>query len=86
MEDSALRIWQNLLDAGCGKPLIRQFLQLGREHRRAAQYRLLRQHRASLLEALHQEQYKIDCLDFLLFTMEETDRGKQHASAERTPR
>ena len=55
-------------------PLIEKFLLLEQNHRREEQYRLLSQHRLSLLEALHQDQYKIDCLDYLVYAMEKEEK------------
>ena len=57
-DDQIFKIRRNLSDAGCGVPLIEKFLLLEQNHRREEQYRLLSQHRLSLLEALHQDQYK----------------------------
>ena len=66
-DNQIFKIRRNLSDAGCGVPLIEKFLLL-------EQYRLLSQHRLSLLEALHQDQYKIDCLDYLVYAMEKEDK------------
>ena len=60
---------RNLRDAGCGTADIEQFLQLGQENRRPEQLRLLRQHRAALLDRLHVSQRQIDCLDYLIYQL-----------------
>ena len=73
-DDQIFKIRRNLSDAGCGVPLIEKFLLLEQNHRREEQYRLLSQHRLSLLEALHQDQYKIDCLDYLVYVMEKEEK------------
>lgn len=62
---------RNLKDAGCGAADIERFLQLGQEGKRPEQLRLLRQHRAALLDRLHVSQRQIDCLDYLIYHMEE---------------
>ena len=49
------KIRRNLSDAGCDESQIEHFLKMEKEKDRQAQYRLLSQHRASLLEELHQE-------------------------------
>lgn len=59
----------NLKDAGCDETTIKKFLRLQKEGRRQEQYRLLSLHRVSLLEQLHVSQRKIDCLDYLIYTM-----------------
>ena len=68
------KIRRNLSDAGCDASLITQFLELEQKQQRKEQYRLLSRHRASLLDQLHQEQYKIDCLDYMVYTMEQEDK------------
>lgn len=77
MTDSPdFRLRRNLADAGCDAAFIRRFLELEEGQRRKEQYRLLSRHRAALLEELHQEQYKIDCLDYLVYTMQREDAQK----------
>lgn len=66
---------RNLRDAGCGTADIERFLQLGQENRRPEQLRLLRQHRAALLDRLHVSQRQIDCLDYLIYHMEKRNRN-----------
>ena len=65
-DDRIFKIRRNLSDAGCNALLIGQLLKLKQKQNRKEQYRLLSQHKASLLEKLHQEQYKIDCLDYMV--------------------
>ena len=55
-DNQIFKIRRNLSDAGCDVPLIEEYLLLEQNHRRKEQYRLLSQHRLSLLEALHQDQ------------------------------
>lgn len=69
-----LRIRRNLLDAGCDSETIEQFLKLEQQQRRKEQYRLLSRHRCVLLEKIHQDQYQIDCLDHMLYTMQKEDQ------------
>ena len=73
-DDRVFKIRRNLSDAGCDDPLIKKFLLLEQNHRRKEQYRLLSQHRLSLLVELHLNQYKIDCLDYLVYAMEKEDK------------
>ncbi len=60
---------RNLKDAGCDSATIERYFQLQKEGRRQDQYRLLCLHRASLLDQVHISQHKIDCLDYLIYTM-----------------
>lgn len=73
-DEYIFKIRRNLSDAGCDAPLIEHFLELMQNQKRKEQYRLLSQHRASLLEKLHQDQYKIDCLDHMIYTMRKEDK------------
>ena len=70
------KIRRNLSDAGCDESQIEHFLKMEQQKDRQAQYRLLSQHRASILEELHQEQYKIDCLDYMVYTMQKEEKNK----------
>lgn len=60
-------VTQNLMDAGCGEALIRQFRALAAAGRRRECLTLLARHRGRLLESCHAEQRKIDCLDYLVY-------------------
>ena len=75
--DSRIFKIQRILSAAGGDvPFIERFLALERQHDRREQYRLLSLHRAALLDGLHQEQYKIDCLDHMVYTMQKEDQKK----------
>ena len=71
--DRVFRIRRNLSDAGCNESQIVQFLELDEKRKRQEQYQLLSRQRALLLEELHQDQYKIDCLDYMVFAMQKED-------------
>lgn len=73
-KERIFKIRRNLSDAGCDGPLIEEFLMLEQKQRRKEQYQLLARHKFSLLEKLHLEQYQIDCLDYLVYSMEEEDK------------
>ena len=60
---------RNLKDAGCEEADIQRFLQLGQEGRQREQLRLLAMHRATLLDQIHVSQRQIDCLDYLVYQM-----------------
>ena len=61
---------RNLKDAGCDTAMTEQFLAYEREKKTQAQRRLLLRQRNSLLRAVHENQERIDCLDFLLYSVE----------------
>ena len=69
--DSILR--QTLVDAGCGPEVVRQCMALARKQDRDGVIRVLSHHRRALLDTLHQSEKQIDCLDYLVYTLE-----KQH--------
>ena len=54
---------QNLHDDGCSQQIIEQFMQGRREKDTLCQIRILAKQRKLLLEALHRDQNKLDCLD-----------------------
>ncbi len=73
-EEYIFKIRRNLSDAGCDACFIEQFLLLEQCHKRKQQYQLLSEYRTGLLEQLHQQQYKIDCLDYMVYTMHKEDK------------
>ena len=60
----------NLADAGCDKEQIEQFMDFLKSGRKEAGLSLLAKHRRFLLDCYHADQKKIDCLDYLVYTME----------------
>ena len=65
-ELSQKALLQNLKDAGCGKELIRKFMELP-ESREGEQRNLLTAHREKLLQKIHKEERQITCLDYLIY-------------------
>lgn len=65
---------RNLKDAGCDETSIKRYLKLGAEGKEKEQYRLLSAHRAVLLDQIHENQKKLDCLDYLIYSIK-TQRG-----------
>ena len=61
---------QNLKDAGCGNEMIERFMELGAEGNIREQFDLLARHRRRLLERVHAEEEKINCLDYLVYQMQ----------------
>ena len=61
---------QNLKDAGCDAQCIEQFLSLGEEGKTLEQLELLSAHRRQLLDKVHQEEKRIDCLADLVYQIQ----------------
>ena len=61
---------QNLMDAGCDRDTITAFVEDIHEEKIAEGLKLLAVHRRALLDKLHKEQKRIDCLDYLVYKME----------------
>ncbi|MCC8166822.1 MAG: hypothetical protein LIQ31_11890 [Planctomycetes bacterium] len=60
---------RNLCDAGCDAALADKFMKFHEEGEIEEQLRLLKTHRAALLKTIHEHQKKIDCLDYLVFSL-----------------
>lgn len=58
---------QNLKDAGCDDVLITNYLTLRTKGYTEEQLRLLACHRCNLMTELHNNQKKVDCLDYLIY-------------------
>ncbi|HIQ98102.1 MAG TPA: hypothetical protein IAB23_00210 [Candidatus Scybalocola faecavium] len=65
---------QNLKDAGCGCKCVEKFLSLGEEGKTGEQMKLLASHRRQLLDRVHAEEKRIDCLDYLVYQMQKEDQ------------
>lgn len=63
---------RNLLDAGCPQALIVQFTAQHSRRNTTEQIRLLTEHRSTILNSVHEEQAKLDCIDYLLFQLKKT--------------
>ena len=65
---------RNLADAGLPEATITEILSLLGEGRDIAVRRILAQHRTSLLNTVHENQTRIDCLDYLIYDMNHNNR------------
>lgn len=63
-EESIIR---NLKDSGCGEETIKAFVEYLRTKKYSEGLKLLEVHRRVLLDELHKEQKRIDCLDYLVY-------------------
>ena len=76
MQTEADKLTQNLKDANCPPELIEKFFNFEKQNDKNGQLKLLFLQRKSLLEALHKNQKQIDCLDYLIFNLEQTVKGE----------
>ncbi len=67
---------ENLSDAGCDDGMIERYREVAADDPQCAPklIRLLAPHRKALLDALHADQVKLDCLDYLLFRLRNAQR------------
>lgn len=68
---------QNLKDAGCDNDTVLAFMDDIRKGMSTEGLKRLSIHRRLLLEELHKTQKQIDCLDYLVYKIEQT--GKMRA-------
>lgn len=67
---------QNLEDAGCSGDSIEEYLTLAGKGAVKAQLVLLEKHRKDLLDAVHENEKKIDCLDYLIYQIRSSKEMK----------
>ena len=72
--DSEKTVIQNLRDAGCDEQTIAAYLDCIMNGRETESLRLLKKQRSLLLDAVHREERKIDCLDYLMYQMQKAKR------------
>lgn len=65
---------QNLVDAGCGEEMVRQCMAFAGERDCAGLLRVLACHRRMLLDTVHRNERRIDCLDYLVYRLERQQR------------
>ncbi|MCM1386892.1 MAG: hypothetical protein NC231_06170 [Bacillus sp. (in: Bacteria)] len=68
--DSEEDVIQNLKDAGCNQETIQCFMECMEQDDVSGQMHLMKEHRKCLLNKVHEEEKKIDCLDYLVYQME----------------
>lgn len=71
--DSKGILRQNLIDAGCDHEIVQRCMELSQEKETAEMKRILSQHRRTLLDTVHAEEKKLDCLDYLLYKLEKEE-------------
>lgn len=66
---------RNLKDAGCSPKLMKAYLDYGERGCDKMQLCLLAKQRAILLDRIHREQKKLDCLDYLAYQLKKQGTG-----------
>lgn len=74
--DSEDAVAENLRDAGCSEEQIACFLDWQEKEKTADQLSMLSEHRKQLLDNVHREEKRIDCLDYLVYQIERTRRDR----------
>jgi hypothetical protein len=65
---------QNLKDAGCASDLITRFMTCHEEKKTFEQLRILSKQREVLLDQVHDNQEKLDCLDYLMYKLKKESK------------
>ena len=60
---------QNLIDAGCREDLIETCMELAKANRWKSILPMLSKQRINLLDSVHDGQKQIDCLDYLVYSI-----------------
>lgn len=68
------RMVLNMKDAGCSEDTINRFLLCYQAGDIKGELKVLSNHRQTLLDAVHKGQKKIDCLDYLVYQLEQEVR------------
>jgi len=71
------KLIQNLKDAGCSASVIDKFMDCYQAQSNAEQKRLLATHRSSLLDKIHKNQKRLDCLDYLIYQLNQNEPAKK---------
>lgn len=69
--DISSMIYQNLIDAGCDKQTTEQCMVAVKKGNYLEMLPILSRHRANLLALVRSEQKQMDCLDYLIFKIQE---------------
>lgn len=62
-------LYQNLVDAGCGKKEITNCMNYAHKGEWKSMRSVLTRHKKTLLEQVHKSEKQIDCLDFLIYRL-----------------
>ncbi|MDO4285296.1 MAG: hypothetical protein Q4C60_08150 [Eubacteriales bacterium] len=62
-------LYQNLKDAGCGQQMIQKCMALVQDNKKKELMLELSRYKKYLLTLVHDHQKEIDCLDYLVYTL-----------------
>lgn len=62
---------QNLKDAGCSQAQIQKFVKCLEDESKKEQLAFLDGHRNDLLDRVHSDEKRIECLDYLIYQIEQ---------------
>ncbi len=68
-KESEVKIIENLSDAGCCTEMINDVIFLLETEQTEQGIRRLRQYRSTLMNEIHEQQRKVDCLDYMLYQL-----------------
>ena len=68
---------ENLKDAGCKLDMIQHCEVLIQSEKQDELMQVLSLHRRALLDAVHENERRIDCLDYLVYQLEKQSKKKQ---------
>ena len=66
---------RNLKDAGCSERDMEYYFKLRAEGKEQELFCFLSAHRLKLLDQVHESQEKLDCLDYLIYSMKKNKKG-----------
>ena len=69
---------QNLKDAGCNLDMIRRCEVLAQSEKQDELMQILSLHRRALLDAVHENERRIDCWDYLVYQLEKQGKNTTH--------
>ena len=69
---------ENLKDAGCDPDMIRRCEVLVQSKKQGELMQVLSLHRRVLLDAVHENERRIDCLDYLVYQLEKQSKKNNH--------
>ena len=72
--DARAILRENLKDAGCDQKTISRCEVLVQDKKKAELMRVLSLHRRALLDAVHENERRIDCLDYLIYQIGKQDK------------
>ncbi len=72
-QDKKEALIQNLQDAGCDQKIINEFFKLLEKKKIDQIMVLLKKYRNSILNVIHENQKKIDILDYLIFDLKKNN-------------